>query len=105
MSASIASAYAREVLARPQLPHAAVRLGLWLAACAEQRGGFPVETTVQAIMTGLDTEDVHAPGVGFRHETVNKSISTLEEEGLLTVEKSPFYKGPSRYTLNLTQDD
>jgi CRP-like cAMP-binding protein len=104
MSVSISSAYAREVLARPHLPHAAVRLGLWLAACAEQRGGFPVETTVQAIMTGLDTEEVHAPGVGFRHETVSKSVTALEEAGLLQVEKSPFYKGPQKYTLNLNRD-
>ena len=104
MAESIASAYAREVLARPHLQHAAVRLGLWLAACAEQRGGFPVEATIQSIMFGLDQGGVHAPGVGFRHETVTKSIHVLEEEGLLSVQKSSAYKGPSRFTLHLSQE-
>lgn len=102
---SIASAFAQEVVRRPHLQHAAVRLGLWLAAAAEQQGGFPVEVFQVEFKDGLHNDKIDAPGVNFRLETIAKSIEALKEEGLLTVEVEQ-RRGrhvPKLYTLRVPQ--
>ena len=99
---SIASAYAQAVLQHPELPHAAVRLGLWLAAVAEQQGGFPVTIAPSKILSkGIENRKVLAPPIQFRYETVIKSIDTLRDAGLLRAEQND--ERQINFTLTLAE--
>jgi hypothetical protein len=102
---SIASAYAQEVIRRPDMQHAAVRIGLWLAGVAEQQGGFPVIANSVDFIRGIHTKHINAEGVCFRPETVSKSLEALQTEGLLEVSAHPYHgtgkRAPKCYTLKL----
>lgn len=105
MKRSLSAAYVRKVAETPEMQHAAVRVGLWIIALAEKKGGFPVKFFQSHLINGYeDDEGVKMPGIAFRPPTVSKSLSSLEEMGLLTVEDDgerrynrPIYS----YTINL----
>lgn len=107
---SIASAFAQAVLQRPEMQHGAVRLGLWIAAIAEQQGGFPVKMNMTTVREGIRTGIINAPGVSFRPETIKQSIASLEELGLLRVDTDPTasvtnHRAPKLYTLTVGDDE
>ncbi len=96
---SEASRYAAVVARNPQLQHAAVRLGLWLVAAAEQQGTWPVEAHQFNFMNGFDRRNVKMSGIHFRAETIKKSIAALEEAGLLAMEEGDHVSGGRKSTL------
>lgn len=102
---TISSAFAQEVIKRPQLQHAAVRLGLWIAAVAEQQGGFPVTCFLRNFKEGLHTDLIDADGVSFRDRTITASLESLEAEGLLQI--GTLHVGgrhaPKQFTLTVPQ--
>lgn len=79
------SRYASAVMARPNLSHATVRVGLWLLTVASKQGGFPVIAYNNDLIRGINKEGVVAPGVTYRPETVRAAIQSLQEEGMLSV--------------------
>lgn len=106
MERSIAAAYVDEVVSRPKLQHAAVRVGLMLAAIAERTGSKTVALCKNNFITGLEdgSGTVVVPGVQFRYETISASLASLESEGLLKIDEADFtIKGhrPSLYTLQV----
>lgn len=86
MTSSVSEAYIQAVAQHPELPHAAVRLGLWFVAVAEQTGGFPVKAFLNTILLGYHDGKVDVPGVSFRPPTVTAAIEALERAGLMRVE-------------------
>jgi hypothetical protein len=83
---SISHKYVQKVADMPELQHGAVRVGLWLAAVAERTGGFPVEIFYTHLISGYHKDGIDVPGIAFRPPTVQKSLSALQELGLLTIE-------------------
>lgn len=105
MNDTFSSSFAQHVLDRPKLQHAAVRVGLWLAAVADRHGGFPVVMNYTNFLHGLDLDNGDSvPGVAIRNETIHKSLDSLIEEGLLKVEKmtpNDPQRAPKKFTLLL----
>lgn len=102
---SMSRAFVDAVIARPKLQHAAVRVGLWLTGAAEQQGGWPVEAHIANFLHGIKRTNLTIPGIRFRPETVKKSISALEEAGLLSVEEGTTELGghvSKLFTLHLS---
>lgn len=79
-----ASAFCRMVADSPDISNAAARFGAWLTGAAEATGGFPVELSVHQIRYGFTRAGKDVQGMGGRYETINASISWLEENGHLT---------------------
>lgn len=83
---SLSAAYVRKVAEMPHMQHAEVRVGLWIVALAEKKGGFPIKFFQSHMINGYkDDEGVEMQGIAFRPPTVSKSIQALEESGLLTI--------------------
>lgn len=86
MKRSLSKAFVQKVADMPELQHAAVRVGLWIVALAEEKGGFPVTFFQSHMINGYKDDDgVVMKGIAFRPPTVSKSLEALEEAGLLQV--------------------
>ena len=82
----LSEAFVKKVARMPELQHAAVRIGLWIVALAEEKGGFPVKFFQSHMINGYkDEEGVTMPGIAFRPPTVHKSLEALQDAGLLQV--------------------
>ncbi len=100
----IASAFAAAVARNPELQHAAVRVGLWLVAAAEQQGEWPVDAHPFHFIRGLKRGKVNMHGIQFRAETVKSSIASLQAAGLLRVDDGETMSGGRKsklYTMTL----
>ncbi len=89
MEQSISHKYVQKVADMPELQHGAVRVGLWLAAVADRTGGFPVEIFYTHLISGYHRDGIDVPGIAFRPPTVQKSLNSLQELGLLKIEDGP----------------
>jgi len=71
-----AERFCRLVVAHPDMPNAAAKLGSWMIGVAANAGGFPVALSLREIQRGT----------GSRIETIKSSIEWLENKQVLSYE-------------------
>lgn len=86
------SKIARARLRNREIKPADLCLFAWIAAEAARLHVLPVQLTASAMQKGFDDGEEICP-VGLSLNTIKTSLSRLEGEGFITIERTPSTKG------------
>lgn len=107
---SFAHSFAQSVMQNPDLPHSAVRVGLWLCAIADTQGADTVELYYTDIIRGFTgrgptpQSTVRYPGITIRPATVRAALDALVDAGLIAVQAGTggrLGNLPTKFTLGM----